>query len=91
MCTTANPANLSLFIDIFDNYVYYFEKGNPYITDKFVSGLIALINEHINSIGATNHVIGEAREHFIQIVRYIDSKKSDVVLGEKFGVVICNI
>ncbi len=91
MCTTANPTNLSLFIDIFDKYVYYFEKSNPYITDKFISGLIALINEHITSIGTSNSLISEIKENFIQIIRYIESKKSDEVLGAKFGSIVCDI
>ncbi len=90
MCTTASPANLSLFIDIFDKYVYFFEKANPYITDKFISGLIALINEHINSIGVSNHAIGEAKEHFIQSVRYIEEKKVDATSGDRFGPIVCS-
>lgn len=91
MCTTANPANLSLFIDIFDKYVYYFEKSNPFITDKFISGLIALINEHITSIGTSNSLISEIKEHFIQIVQYIESKKSDEVLGARFGAIVTSV
>ena len=90
MCTTSSPANLQLFVDIFDKYVYYFENSNPYITDKFVTGLIALINEHINSIGIHNPVIKGAKDQFIQILKYIEKKKGDAVVGEKFMLIVCN-
>lgn len=89
MCTNASPANLQLFVDIFDKYVYYYEKENPYITDKFISGLIALVNEHINSIGVHNPVIMAAKEQFIQTVNYIERNKGDGVLGEKFMPIVC--
>merc|ERR1712238_59702 len=53
-CSMASSSNVHLFIDILDNYVYYFEKENPLITEKFVSGLIALINEHLSSTSGDN-------------------------------------
>jgi len=90
MCTTASPANLQLFVDIFDKYVYYYEKANPYVTDKFISGLIALVNEHINSIGPHNPIIREAKIQFVQTVTYIERNKGDAVLGEKFVTIVCS-
>lgn len=84
VCTTASPANLQLFVDIFDKYVYFFEKGNPYISDKFITGLVALINEHINSVGTHHPSVTAAKEQFTQIVSYIENKKTDPAVGEKF-------
>ena len=84
MCTTASPANLQLFVDIFEKYVYYFERGNPYISDKFITGLIALINEHINGIGAHHPAITNAQVQFTKILAYIEQKKTDTVVGERF-------
>lgn len=89
MCTTASPANIQLFVDILDKYVYYFENGNSYINHNFISGLYALIMEHMSSIGNSN-LISDAREHFSQIVSYIEVKKSDPVLGEKFLPIVCS-
>jgi len=91
ICTTASSANLHLFVDIFDTYVYYFEKGNPYVTDKFVSGLIALIREHISTIGLTNPVIKNTNDHFCRILNYIERKKSDPSNDEKFSPIINSI
>ena len=80
----ASSTNVHLFIDILDNYVYYFEKENPLITEKFVSGLIALINEHLSSTSGDNIV--EAKAYYRQILRYIMRKKD---AGGRFANIIC--
>lgn len=85
VCVSSSPINLQLFIDILDTYLYHFEKKNPLITDKFISGLIALINEHISNVGG-NPMVSDAKAHFSLIVRYIGEKKTD----PHFSPVICN-
>jgi vacuolar protein sorting-associated protein 35 len=75
-CTTANPACISLFVDLLEHYMYFFEKKNPLITHAYITGLIALINEHLNSLNA----IGsdkEAKAHFVEVIRYIKKKQMD--------------
>ena len=85
-----SPANVQLFIDILDHYVFYYECKNPVITDKFVSGLVALIQEHMNNIGLDGSAaVAEARAHFFQIVRYIKQKKIDSDTAERFAPIIC--
>jgi vacuolar protein sorting-associated protein 35 len=84
----STPANLQLFVDVLDTYLYHFEKQNPIIVDKYISGLIALVNEHVNSIGA-NPVIAETKSHFIQIVKSIEEKKNDSVTSIRFGNIVC--
>merc|ERR1712008_300115 len=42
----ASSGNLVLFVDILDNYLFYFKNNIPTITDKFLSGLITLIKDH---------------------------------------------
>eukprot|EP00566_Odontella_aurita_P002104 CAMPEP_0113543468 /NCGR_PEP_ID=MMETSP0015_2-20120614/10174_1 /TAXON_ID=2838 /ORGANISM="Odontella" /LENGTH=1074 /DNA_ID=CAMNT_0000443629 /DNA_START=285 /DNA_END=3508 /DNA_ORIENTATION=- /assembly_acc=CAM_ASM_000160 len=89
-CSMASPSNVQLFVDILDYYVYYFERKNPVITDKFVSGLVALINEHMGNMGLDNSAaVAEARAHFQQIVRYIKQKKIDSDTAERFAPIIC--
>ena len=88
MCVTSNPGNLQLFVDILDTYLYHFEKMNPIIVDKYISGLIALVNEHINTIGP-NVVIAETKAQFFQIVKYIEKKKNDAASSIRFGNIAC--
>lgn len=53
---------------------------------------MALITEHMNSIGVNNSIINDAKQHYFQIVEYIERKKEDPVLGSKFlPVVISNL
>lgn len=84
---SSTPANLQLFVDILDTYPYHFEKQNPMIVDKYISGLIALVNEHINSIGA-NPVIAETKAHFIKIVESIEEKKIEGGTSARFGNIV---
>merc|ERR1712127_907762 len=69
-CSMSSSSNVQLFVEILDYYVYYYEIENPSITDKFVSGLIALINEHFDSVGAASGsgAVAEARAYYGQIL-----------------------
>ena len=86
VCVSSNPGNLQLFVDIFDIYLYHFEKENPMISDKYISGLIALVNEHIASIGG-NPTIADAKSQFVHTVKHIEEKKIDA----RFSGIVCNI
>lgn len=86
----SSSSNLLLFVEILDYYVYYYEIENPVITDKFVSGLIALINEHFDSIGMTGSAsVSETRVYFRQIVNHIKKKQVEEGYKEKFGLIVC--
>merc|ERR1712127_591675 len=88
-CSMSSSSNIQLFVEILDYYVYYYEIGNPAITDKFVSGLIALINEHFDSIGLTTSGIGESRSYYEQILGQIRRKKMEEKSKETFGLIVC--
>ena len=79
--------NVQLFVEILDYYVYYYEIENPSITDKFVSGLIALINEHFDSIGISgSSAISDSRAYYGHIIDKIKKKKVD---DERFSLIVC--
>ncbi|KAL7452951.1 hypothetical protein ACHAWC_004663 [Mediolabrus comicus] len=89
-CSRQSSSNIQLFVEILDYYVYYYEVGNPAITDKFVSGLIALIKEHLESVGGTSSTaVAETKTHYGQIVDLIMKKKSEKETAERFGVIVC--
>mmetsp|Transcript_9555 Transcript_9555/g.15823 ORF Transcript_9555/g.15823 Transcript_9555/m.15823 type:complete len:87 (+) Transcript_9555:116-376(+) len=85
----SSSSNVQLFVEILDYYVYYYGIGNPAITDKFVSGLIALINEHFDSIGSSTATIAETRAHYGQILDQIKKKKMEEGSKERFGLIVC--
>jgi len=89
-CSMSSSSNVQLFVEILDYYVYYNEIENPSITDKFVSGLIALINEHFDSIGITGStVISETRAYYEQILDQIKRKKLEDATKERFSLIVC--
>ena len=89
-CSMSSSSNVQLFVEILDYYVYYYEIDNPSITDKFVSGLIALINEHFESIGVTGSTsIAETRAYYEQILDQIKRKKNENRTKERFGLIVC--
>lgn len=87
-CTTADVSNLKLFVDLLDIYLYFFEKENPLITGNYITGLAALIKEHSNGI-PLNHgsmsAASEAKNQFLQIVKYIKEMKMKPESAGKFG------
>lgn len=89
-CVNSSPSNMYLFVDILDCYLYHFEKLNPKITDRFISGLIALVNEHINTIG-DNQAVADSKFQFVQTVRYIEEKKNDAATFSRFGKIVCKL
>lgn len=90
-CSMTSSANVQLFVEILDFYVHYYEIENPAITDKFVSGLIALINEHFDSIGGAtgSTAVAEARVYYGQILDWIRRKKAEDGTRERFGLIVC--
>ena len=89
-CSMSSSSNVQLFVEILDYYVYYYEIENPSITDKFVSGLIALINEHFESVGVTGSTsIAETRAYYEQILDQIMRKKTKDGTKERFGLIVC--
>lgn len=86
VCVSSSPVNLHLFVDVLDMYLYHFENHNPVVTDKFITGLIALINEHICSIGA-NSAILDTKAHFLRIVKHVQNKKLD----PHFSQIVCDL
>jgi vacuolar protein sorting-associated protein 35 len=83
-CTSMNPAHVSLFVDLLEHYVYFFEKRNPLITHAYITGLVALIKEHLgnlNSFGSD----GEAKAHLTEVLRYIKQKSVDKDTVELFS------
>lgn len=75
-CTSLNPGHISLFVDLLEHYIFFFESGNPLVTHKYISGLIALVRQHLNNptaIGSSR----DAKQHFGELLNYIREKKAN--------------
>lgn len=42
--------NVELFVEILNQYIYYFERGNESVTPKYLNGLIDLINTNLSNM-----------------------------------------
>lgn len=91
-CTSTNPGHVNLFVDLLDHYLYFFEKKNPSITGNYISGLVALIKEHTDSLSQfggsdPSSPVGEAKAHFLQTVGYIKRMKEKEETAEHYATV----
>jgi vacuolar protein sorting-associated protein 35 len=63
-CTTSNPDHVQLFVDLLEHYLFFFEKKNPLIQHGYITGLVALIKEHLNNLSlASSTAVREAQTH----------------------------
>jgi vacuolar protein sorting-associated protein 35 len=86
---SASAGNVYLFVELLDHYVSFFEKGNPVVTDGYISGLVALIREHLDTIIAVTapdiSAVSGAKLHFNEILQHIKRKKKDSNTSERFS------
>jgi vacuolar protein sorting-associated protein 35 len=80
----ASSAHVHLFVEILNHYLYYFEANNPAIQDKYLSGLIALINEHIDGMDQSD-ARAEVEATYKNTLAHIARKKADPATAEKFA------
>ena len=71
--------------------MYFFVKGNPSITGNYISGLVALVKEHVDNLvgmgGVDTTGIGATKEHFLRVVRHINTMKGKDDTQDKFATV----
>merc|ERR1712086_1007327 len=80
----ASSMHVHLFIEILNRYLYYFENDNPLITEKYIAGLIALINEHMDNMDMSEQrSLVEA--HYRSTLAHIRSMQQSEKTAEKFA------
>lgn len=84
-CTNSNPTNVQLFVDLLDQYLFFFEKKHPLITGAYINGLVALIKEHCDKLGPYGGAVGVSKTHFLRIVHYIKSMKEKTEFSARFA------
>ncbi|KAK8623275.1 hypothetical protein V6N13_118163 [Hibiscus sabdariffa] len=74
---------VTLFVEILNKYLYFFEKGNGQITSSAIEGLIELINTETHCDSTSPDSISDA--FLASTLRYIQfQKQKGSVAGEKF-------
>ncbi|KAK6118824.1 hypothetical protein DH2020_047437 [Rehmannia glutinosa] len=81
--TRGSSGPLTLFVEILNKYLYFFEKGNPQITSSVIQGLIELIKTEMQSDSTTANHASDA--FFTSTLRYIQfQKQKGGAMGEKY-------
>ena len=83
VCMTSSM-HVHLFVEILNQYLYYFDNNNPSITSNYISGLIALINEHINNMDESDARTA-VELHYQNTLKYIEQKKQNAEFKEKYA------
>lgn len=88
-CVSSDPSKVYLFVDLLEYYVYFYQGDNPVITTAYITGLLALTREHLNSViglpGLDTHAVADARSQFSAVCEYIDNNKRNVETAERFA------
>ncbi|KAF7130372.1 hypothetical protein RHSIM_Rhsim10G0209100 [Rhododendron simsii] len=81
--TRGSSGSVSLFIEILNKYLYFFEKGNSEISVSAIEGLIELITTEMQSDNTTSDPAADA--FFASTLRYIQfQKQKGGAMGEKY-------
>lgn len=84
--TRGNSGPATLFVEILNKYLYFFEKGNPQITSNLIRDLIELIATEMQSESATQDPSVDA--FFASTLRYIQfQKQKGGAMGEKYDAI----
>ncbi|KAG8477022.1 hypothetical protein CXB51_030331 [Gossypium anomalum] len=78
-----STGSVTLFVEILNKYLYFFEKGNPQITVAAIQSLIELITTEMHSDSSTPDPAADA--FFASTLRYMEfQKQKGGAIGEKY-------
>jgi len=80
----SSSMHVHLFVEILNQYLYYFENKNQMITSKYISGLIALINEHIDNMDQSEQR-AEVEAHYQSTLGHIRAMQANEKFAEQFA------
>ncbi|KAM0967629.1 hypothetical protein FF1_016139 [Malus domestica] len=77
---SSGPVPVTLFVEILNKYLYYFEKGNPQITSAAIQGLVDLIKNEMQGDSANANPAPDA--FFASTLRGSASKDGVLLISE---------
>ncbi|KAK3007321.1 hypothetical protein RJ639_016737, partial [Escallonia herrerae] len=81
--TRGSSGPVTLFVEILNKYLYFFEKGNPQVTSAAIQGLVELIRTEMQNDTRTTDPASDA--FFASTLRYIEfQKQKGGAMGEKY-------
>lgn len=81
--TRGSAGPVTLFVEILNKYLYFFEKGNPQVTSSAIQSLVELIKNEMQSDSTTQDPASDT--FFVSTVPYIQyQKEKGGMMGEKY-------
>jgi len=71
-------AGVQLFVELLDQYLFFFERGNSLVMPKYIKGLVALIDTNMRNFAGGEAAEEEAaiRAHYRNTLLTIEQKKN---------------
>lgn len=83
----ASACNTALFVEILDRYLYYFENDNPVIQARYITGLVALINEQTSASDGSTALPPSVEAHYKNTLGYIRNRQKAADSQERFNAI----
>ncbi|OQS07620.1 vacuolar protein sorting-associated protein 35 [Thraustotheca clavata] len=71
-CASSSSSQVGLFVEILDEYLYFFLAHTPEITKQYLVGLIALVKEHLENMDPSPEK-AEIDAHYRNTLNYIET------------------
>jgi len=75
-CIDSSIKHVNLFVEVLNEYLYYFEYKNEAVTVKYLNDLIKLIETNMENL-PNNEETGEIFKHYQNTLEYIRYKQSE--------------
>ncbi|DAZ97408.1 TPA: hypothetical protein N0F65_011292 [Lagenidium giganteum] len=72
-CSSSSSGQVSLFLEILEAYLYFFEQKVPEVTQQYLHGLVALVKEHLENM-EHGQPRNEGEMRYRLILRHMESK-----------------
>jgi vacuolar protein sorting-associated protein 35 len=77
-------SQVHLFVEILNKYLYFYDRGCPSITTRYLKGLLALIDEHLPNLDSSE-LSQQAQRHYQNTLAHIKMRQAqDDAVGEKY-------
>ncbi|KAL8945024.1 MAG: hypothetical protein Q9216_000008 [Gyalolechia sp. 2 TL-2023] len=73
--------SVELFVEILNQYVYYFDQQNETVTTKYINGLIELIHSNLQT-NQESSSLDTPKRHFQRTLDYISSREYEGVITQ---------
>lgn len=66
--------NAKLFVDVLNEYLYFYGQECPKIETKYLTGLVALCGQNIKELDEDKEGTSDVKLHFLNTINFIASK-----------------